>query len=278
MESSYSHVRPISPLAGYVGGKRALASTLVDMIDSIDHKTYAEPFVGMGGVFLRRTLRPRVEIINDLSGDIATLFRVLQRHYAAFLDMMRFYLTTRAEFDRLCKVDPETLTDLERAARFLYLQRTSYGGKVTGRTFGVDASSPSAFNMYRLGPIMEALHERLSGVVIERLPYDQLLSRYDADETLFFLDPPYYGSEDYYGKDLFLKADFLLLADCLKNLKGGFLLTINDCVETRAAFAGWPVKEVSLNYSLGRSSGCSAREIIIASDQHFLSGKQNRLI
>lgn len=90
----------------------------------------------MGGVFLRRPNRARVEVINDWSRDVATFFRVLQRHYVAFLEMMKFQLTTRSEFERLSKTDPDTLTDLERAARFLYLQRVAYGGKVDGRTSG----------------------------------------------------------------------------------------------------------------------------------------------
>lgn len=77
----------------------------------------------MGGIFLRRQTRPRAEVINDRGRDIANLFRILQRHYPQFLDCLRFQLTTRAEFERLVAVDPDTLTDLERAARFLYLQR-----------------------------------------------------------------------------------------------------------------------------------------------------------
>ena len=59
---------------------------------------------------------------------MATFYIVLQRHYVAFLDMLRFPITTRTEFERLLAVDPETLTDLERAARFLYLQRVALGG------------------------------------------------------------------------------------------------------------------------------------------------------
>jgi DNA adenine methylase len=97
----------------------------------------------MGGVFLRRTRRPKCEVINDISEDVATFFRILQRHYVAFMDMLRFQLTTRAGFERLMRTDPSTLTDLERAARFLYLQRTAFGGKVVGRNFGVDDGRPA---------------------------------------------------------------------------------------------------------------------------------------
>ena len=67
-------------------------------------------------------------MINDLGRDIANMFCILQRHYPQFIEVLRFQLTTRAEFNRLVDVDPDTLTDLERAARFLYLQRTAFGG------------------------------------------------------------------------------------------------------------------------------------------------------
>lgn len=193
-------VRPISPVAGYVGGKRQLSKLLVPMIESIDHGLYAEPFVGMGGVFFRRTARPRVEAINDLSRDVAIFFRVLQRHYQAFLDMLKWQLASRAEFDRLMQVDPDTLTDLERAARFLQVQRLGFGGKVAGRVFGVAPSGPARFDLTKLVPLLEAAHDRLCGVWIECLPYAEFIPRYSRPETLFFVDPPYWGTEHYYGK------------------------------------------------------------------------------
>lgn len=55
----------------------------------------------MGGIFLRRTRRPRGEVINDRGRDVANLFRILQRHYPQFIETLRFQLTTRVEFDRL---------------------------------------------------------------------------------------------------------------------------------------------------------------------------------
>ncbi len=116
------------------------------MIERVDHDGYAEPFVGMGGIFLRRRSRPKVEVINDVSGDVATFFRVLQRHYPYMLDMMRFRVASRAEFERLKAMPPESLTDLERAVRFLYLQRLAFGGKVSGRHFGVDKTQGARFS------------------------------------------------------------------------------------------------------------------------------------
>jgi hypothetical protein len=74
MESSIP-VPAVSPPAPYLGGKRNLASRITALIATVDHETYVEPFVGMGGIFFRRRQRPRSEVINDLSGDVANLFR-----------------------------------------------------------------------------------------------------------------------------------------------------------------------------------------------------------
>ncbi len=169
--ASIRDVVPVNPAAAYLGGKRNLAKRIIERIEAIEHTSYAEPFVGMGGVFLRRRQAPRSEVINDVNRDIANFFRILQRHYVAFMDTIRFQITTRAEFLRLIDTNPETLTDLERAARFLCLQRTAFGGKVSGRNFGVSPGMPARFDITKLGPMLEELHGRIAGVVIECLPY-----------------------------------------------------------------------------------------------------------
>jgi DNA adenine methylase len=262
MKESSLRRQPISPAAAYVGGKRQLARTIVAQIEKLPHEIYAEPFVGMGGVFLRRPFAARSEVINDFNRDVATFFRILQRHYAAFLGMMNFQLTTRAEFERLKATAPETLTDLERAARFLYLQRTAFGGKVSGRNFGVDPGVGAPFNVTKLAPLLDELHERLAGVTIECLPYDGFIRRYDRPGTLFYLDPPYWGSEDYYGKGMFSKADFERLAEILAGIKGRFLLSINDVPPVRRIFGAFKLRPVRLHYGLSGGQR-PAKELLI---------------
>lgn len=258
-------VHPVRPAAGYIGGKRNLARRLVKLIGSVPHETYAEVFVGMGGIFFRRTSRPGAEVINDWSEDVATFFRILQRHYVAFLDMLRFQLTTRAGFERLMRVDPATLTDLERAARFLYLQRLAFGGKVAGRNFGVTPSAPARFDVTKLGPMLEAIHERLAGVVIERLPWADFIARYDRPGTLFYLDPPYFGCERDYGEGLFDRSHFVLMAERLAGLKGRFILSLNDRPEVRETFAAFRIDEAETTYSLpGTDKARRAAELIIS--------------
>ncbi len=247
-------VTPVAPVAPYLGGKRNLAKRITALIDATPCTTYVEAFIGMGGIFLRRSVQPRAEVINDLGRDVANLFRILQRHYPQFLSVLRFQLTTRAEFYRLVDTNPETLTDLERAARFLYLQRTAFGGKVSGRNFGVAKERPARFNLTTLEPMLEDLHTRLSGVVIECLDWGELLPRYDGPGTLFYLDPPYWSCENDYGKAMFSRADFARMAAVLSGLKGRFILSINDVPEIRETFAAFQFREVKTTYTIGAAN------------------------
>lgn len=261
----HSPVTPVRPVAGYIGGKRALARRLCERIAATPHSLYAEPFVGMGGVFFRRQSMPRAEVINDRNGEVVNLFRILQRHYPQFMDTLRFQITSRREFERLKASDPATLTDLERAGRFLYLQRLAFGGKVAGQNFGVSRDGPSRFNLTRLAPMLEEAHERLAGVVIENLDWLEFIERYDRPGTLFYLDPPYYGSEGDYGRALFDRDQFALMADRLGRLKGRFILSINDVPQIRELFSGFDMEGAELNYSISAGTGTKAKELIISS-------------
>jgi DNA adenine methylase len=255
-------VAPVRPVAPYIGGKRVLARRLVAIIEAIPHDLYAEPFVGMGGVFFRRQRRPKKEVINDISMDVVNLFRLLQRHYQQLLDVLKWQVCSRAEFDRLLGLDPDRLTDLERAARFLYIQRTSFGGKVAGRNFGVTRTGPARFDLTKLVPMLEDVHERLCGVDIERLPYADLIARYDRPGALFYLDPPYHGCEDDYGKAVFSEADYGALSALLEGLQGRFVLSLNDTPLVRATFGRFAIEEAAVSYRIS-GKATAARELII---------------
>ena len=252
------------PPAPYMGGKRNLSARLCALIDETPHKSYIEPFVGMGGVFLRRARRPAVEVINDLSGDVANLFRVVRRHYEPFVDELRWLIASRAEFDRQKSVDPNTLTDIERVVRFLYLQRLAFGGKVVGRNFGVSRAASSNFNLAKLRGELKLLSRRLEPVIIEQLGYADVIRRYDRAGALFYLDPPYDETTGY-GVE-FGRADYLAMAAQLATIAGGFIISINDTPFVREAFAAFRIDEVATTWTLcTKSSGTGARvtELII---------------
>lgn len=259
-------VEPVRPAAAWIGGKRNLAKRLIQRINAIEHQTYAEVFVGMGGVFLRRDRRPKCEVINDFSEDVTTLYRVLQHHYLPFVDMIRWQISSRANFERLCRQDPTTLTDMQRSARFLYLQRLAFGGKVAGaRTFGVSTGLGGRFDVTKIVPILEDLHERMAGVVIERLDWHAFIGRWDRPGTLFYLDPPYYGCEGDYGPGLFDRSQFEAIAEALATLRGRFILSLNDHPDVRRIFSSFSIEPVETRYTVGgQAHAKQAGELIIS--------------
>src|SRR3989338_7302047 len=187
-------VPPAEPAAPWIGGKRHLARRICGLIAATPHAAYVEPFVGMGGGFLRRAQRPASEGMNDIPGEVANLFRILQRHPAALFRELTWRPAVRSEVDRMKGARPQDMTDVERAARFLYLQRLAFGGRVKGRSFGVDTVNGHNFDIRRIEPRLRRLHDRLAGVIIENLDWEDCLRVYDRDGTLFYLDPPYWGS------------------------------------------------------------------------------------
>lgn len=265
MESSpnFTPVAPVKPAAAYLGGKRYLAKRLVARIEAIPHIVYAEPFVGMGGVFFRRRLKPKAEVINDWSRDVWTFFRVLQDHYVAFMDLIRFHISSRAEFDRLKSLDPNQMTDLQRAARFLYLQKLAFGGKITGRNYGVSLERPARFDVTRLAGDLAEIRDRLAGVEIECQPWSEFIGRRDTPGTLFYLDPPYWDCEGDYGEGLFSRADFEALADRLARLKGQFVMSLNDTPGVRETFKAFRIEAVTTQYGVAGNGAAPAREVII---------------
>lgn len=260
-------IEPCEPVAPYIGGKRRLAKVIVPIIDKMPHTLYAEPFMGMGGVFFRRTKRPKCEAINDINQDLIILYRVLERFYPYFADMLKYKLCSRAEFNRLLAENPNLLLDFERAARYLYLQKNAFGGKVTGQSFGVATERPGRFDVSKVLNAAEDIHERLQGVYIECLPYREFICRYDREGALFYLDPPYWNCENDYGRGIFGKADFEVLSTVLRGIKGRFILSINDVPEIREIFKGFYLKEVATAYSIATKKvarNIPARELLIS--------------
>ncbi len=262
-------VEPATPLAPWFGGKKYLAARIIERIEAIPHKCYAEPFLGMGGVFLRRCQRPRAEIVNDINGDVVNLFRMVREHPQELARQFDWASSSRAEFRRLCAVNPDTLTDIQRAARFAYLQTNAFGGKpatdaTPGQTGMVTPHHRARFSSARMRRLIEAAHRRLAHVHIDRLDWAVFLERYDREFVLFYIDPPYLGHENDYGKGLFSREDFGRMAAMLARLKGRFILSLNDTPETRETFRGFRIEAVETRYSANAKATRRAGELLIS--------------
>lgn len=256
-------VNPVRPIAPYIGGKRNLARRICALIDATPHQVYAEAFVGMGGVFFRRTRRAPVEVINDWSAEVTNLFRCMRAHPGALCELISLQLHARDDFDRAMRQDPETLTDLQRAARFVFLQKAAFGGKVTGRNFGMAKSRAPRFRPSLVGEELIAAARRLEAVSIERLPWAEFIARYDQPGALFYLDPPYYGCEDDYGPGMFGREEFAAMAEQLARLKGRFILSLNDRPQVREIFSRFRIESVRTHYGLAGRGMQAAGEVII---------------
>jgi DNA adenine methylase len=249
-----------APLA-WLGGKSKLASTICDLFP--EHRQYCEVFAGAGWVFFRKE-PSRYEALNDINSDLVTFYRVIQHHFDEFCRQFKWLVASREQFDDW-KRQPAAggLTDIQRASRFYYLQRMAFGGKTINRSFGCMPYSAPRITTARIEEGLKAVHERLAGVIIECQPWDAFVARFDGPETLFYLDPPYWGCERDYGTGLFAREDFTRLAETMSRLKGKALLSLNDRPEVRAVFKAFNLTPVSTTYSVNGQNQCQAKELVI---------------
>ena len=261
-------VDPAEPVAPWIGGKRLLAKRIADRVEAIPHDCYAEPFSGLGGVFLRRSSRPKSEILNDINKDISNLFRVVREHPAELFRQFRWHVTSREEFARLVAVPPETCTDIQRAARFAFLQRLSFGGKpahlATAGNFAPQPHHHSKVTEAGMERFISRCHARLQGVHVECLDWARFILRYDRPWTLFYIDPPYWGHEQDYGKGLFAREDFARMAEILRCLKGRFILSLNDRPEVRELFKSFVIEAVETTYTANAKATRRVGELLIS--------------
>ena len=248
------------PILAWPGGKRRLAKQLIPIISSRPHTCYVEAFAGGGSMFFLR-LPAEVEVLNDVNGEVINLYRVVKNHLEEFLRQFKSALASRQLFEWAKETPPEVLTDIQRAARYLYIQKLSFGGKVTGQTFGYSPSAAPRFNILRLEEDLSQAHLRLSRVWIEHLDWATCLAKYDRDYTLHFLDPPYWETE-WYGVPFPLE-EYHKLAEAMRTMKGSAILTINDHPVMRKIFKGFKVEQVDISYTIGGAGkGKNMRELI----------------
>lgn len=154
------------------------------------------------------------------------------------------------------KKTPDTLTDVQRAVRYFYLQKLGFGGRTSSRTFGTSSTGPARLNLITLEDSLLELHWRIKSIVIEHLPALDCIRRYDRPETLFYCDPPYYQTAGYAVP--FCEQDFTDLRDTLAAIKGRFMVSLNDHPEVRRLFKAFNFKRLSVKYSASRSEASRA--------------------
>ncbi|MCJ8168622.1 DNA adenine methylase [Atopomonas sediminilitoris] len=233
-----------SPIIPWMGGKRRLADRLIPLFPP--HECYVEVFAGGAALFFLRPQPAPVEVLNDINGDLVSLYRVVQNHVEELVRQFKWALSSRQLFEWQKITRPETLTDIQRAARFFYLQHHAFGGKVSGQNFGTATTGPAP-NIMRIEENLSAAWQRLAGVYVENLPWLECAERYDRPHTFLYMDPPYWQTEGY-GVD-FPFAEYTRMADFMRRCKGKVMVSINDHPDIRAAFDGFHMQRIDIRYS-----------------------------
>lgn len=253
------NARPIIP---WIGGKRRLAQHILPLFPA--HTCYVEPFAGAAALFFLKE-PVKAEVLNDINGDLVNLYRVVKHHLGEFVQQFRWSLTSRAIFEWLQITRPETLTDIQRAARFYYLQQHAFGGKVEGQSYGTATTQSVSINLLRIEETLSAAHLRLAQANIEQLSWSACVERYDRPHTLFYMDPPYWGTAGY-GVE-FALDQYGLMAVAMRSMKGKAIVSVNDIPEMRKAFAGLAMHTVGIRYSASRSmKGRDSRSELVISN------------
>lgn len=245
------------PIVPWIGGKRRLAKHILPLFPA--HTCYVEPFCGAAALYFLKH-PSKAEVINDINGELVNLYRVVKHHLEEFVRQFKWALVSRQIYKWLQAVPEETLTDIQRAARFYYLQKQAFGGKVEERTFGTATTSPPRFNLLRIEEELSMAHLRLSRTVIEHLDWTECIRRYDRPHTLFYCDPPYWGTEGY-GVEFGLE-NYDRMAQLAREVKGKMIISVNDIPEMRQAFDGLSLQSVGINYSLS-GKPAPRRELVI---------------
>ena len=243
---------------GWIGGKRQLRNEILSHFPAAGVGRYIEVFGGAGWVlFAKEQVPGQMEVYNDLDGDLVNLFRCVKYHCEALQAELDCLPHSRELFlDYLAQKQVRGLTDLQRAARFLYLVKHSFGSDV--RTFATNIKST-----YNIKNTLSEIQKRLKNVIIEQRDFEALLKTYDRPDALFYLDPPYVGTERHYAVQ-FGEADHKRLASVLKGIKGRFILSYGDVTLVRELYDWCNIYSTSRTNNLaGTPKNKTFSEVII---------------
>lgn len=249
------------PIIPWIGGKGRLVEVIVEKFPS--HTCYVEAFAGAAAVFFHKEPSD-VEVINDINGELVNLYRVIQNHLEEFVRQFKWALSSRQVFTWEQAKRPETLTDIQRAARFYYLQRQAFGGRVDGQNWGTATTSGPRLNLLRIEEDLSQAHLRLQGAYVENLPWRDVIQRYDRPHSLIYCDPPYWQTEGY-GVEFGLE-EYQAMGELARSILSSVVISVNDHPAMRTAYAGLHMERLGLRYTVGGGAGTEARELLIWND------------
>ncbi len=166
-------------------------------------------------------------------------------------------------FFELAAIEPESLSKVERAARFLFLQRCVMYGKKDYVFFSSGRKRTAEFNPEKLLSRMRRVRQNLLDTTILNLSWERVVELFDAPDSLFYLDPPYLVKKKYYSSGNFVEDDFVSMAKVLKSIQGKFVLSLNDCDAVREIFKDFDFLELETLWTAGTAKKPPRKELLI---------------
>ena len=254
----------LSPMLKWVGGKRQLLSEIVPMIDN-KCSTYVEPFVGGGAVLFR--LQPQKAIINDYNQELINVYRTVRDHLDDLIEVLQIHATknTSDYYYEVRALDREDsfkkMSDIEKAARIIYLNKTCYNGLYRVNSLGQFNSPYGRYKNPKIinEPVLRAISNYFNSNEIKKLigDYTEALKNLDAN-SFVYLDPPYMpisSSSSFTGYTeggFGYERQIELKKECDKLTQQGikFLQSNSDCEEIRELYKNYKIKTVQAKRSI----------------------------
>lgn len=244
-----------SPLR-WIGGKSKLYKKIISIMPI--HKCYVEPFAGGLWVLLNKPKTP-VEVANDINHELVNFYKVLQKDYNKLKEKFLFSISSREIFNEYLHMPQESIAkmdNVERAARFLYLNRCSHSGRMISYGFSNSRRSNLCPITDDFDKIIGQVHYRIKDVNLENGDYKEMIRRYDKrlnsreqQDVLFYFDPPYKNVYDYEGTGI----DYEELANEVYNMNGKWIVSINDDINIKNSFKKYTILGVSISETIANS-------------------------
>jgi len=244
-------------IAPFPGGKSKLEDWIISEMPA--HSCYVEPFGGMAGVLVNKQ-RSEIEIYNDLDSELYNFFTVLRDNVDAlveWLDQTPYSREMHDEFAEELYGTADWPTDsVERAGRFFYLRYTQFGARYDGDAgFAFSKTQNEARPYENAKKQLETFADRFTGVMIENLPWRKCMDNYDADDTLFYCDPPYIGSEAKYRCSDF---DHQAFVEYLHGVDGYWMVSYDQLPN---GLEDYTVKTKDENYYIGNGKAGASKGV-----------------
>jgi DNA adenine methylase len=234
-----------------------------------EHKGYVEVFGGAGWLLFGKE-PSKWEVLNDLDSNLINLWNVIKNSPEDFIKSFDFTLVSRETFNDYKDIYnfKNYKNNIHKAHVLYYLLKAGVGASLPdggGSGFGI-AKDRSRLRLERIEDDVKQAHERLKKVTIENRDFTKVIQSFDSKETFFFLDPPYRATaRSSYPVGDFDDNNYEILSDMCKEMKGKFILTINDDSHIRGLFQNFNIidNEVYYGVSKQQKGRVNFKELII---------------